>query len=241
MIKMEISIVIPSYNEEKRIGKTLEKVQSFLNKENYDYEILVVNDGSKDKTEEIVKDFSEKNSRIKLVNNPGNKGKGYTVKNGMTAAKKEWVLFSDADLSTPIGELRKFKKYTKNYDIIFGSRAMKESHIVVKQPWYRRLPGKIFPILVQLLVLRGIKDTQCGFKMFRKKYVNEILARQTIDGFAFDAELLFIAKQLGLKLKEVPVIWKNDMDSKLDPIKNSITMFLELLQVRMNAFKGKYK
>jgi dolichyl-phosphate beta-glucosyltransferase len=238
---MNISIVIPAYNEEERIVLTLNKISNYLKDKNFNYEIIVVNDGSKDKTNEIVLDFVKKHSKIRLINNPKNMGKGYSVRNGLLNANKEWILFSDADLSTPIEELDKFIRYTSRFDIIIGSRAMRKSKIVVKQPWFRAIPGKVFPLLVRMIAVRGIKDTQCGFKMFKKDCVKKILKKQTIYGWAFDAELLFIAKKLKLKIKEVPIVWKNDANSKLDPIKNSISMFLEVVKIRWNAILGKYR
>ncbi|MFP4112677.1 MAG: dolichyl-phosphate beta-glucosyltransferase [Candidatus Woesearchaeota archaeon] len=237
---MNLSLVIPAYDEEKRILKTLEKVHDFLLKNKFDFEIIVVNDGSTDDTEKMVDYFSKQHSHVKLINNPGNKGKGYSVKNGMLHARKDWVLFSDADLSTPIEDLNKFEKYTKKYDIIFGSRGMKNSRIVVKQPWYRRIPGKIFPVIVRLLVLPDFHDTQCGFKMFRKSVIKDIFEKQTIDGWAFDVELLFIAKKSGHMIKEVPVTWKNDLRSKISPLKSSISMLNEIIKIKMNNFKGIY-
>jgi len=237
---MGISIVIPAYNEEKRIGSALSKISEYMRLRKDDYEILVVDDGSKDNTKSVVFDHIKKDKNIKYIANPGNKGKGYAVRNGMLNSSMDFVLFSDADLSTPIEELGSFLQYTDDFDVIIASRNMKESN-VVKQPIYRRLPGKIFPLFVNLLAVRGIKDTQCGFKLFSRDAAHKIFHLQHLHGFAFDVEVLFIARKLGLKIKEVPVTWRNDADSKVHVVRDSGRMLAELVKIRMNQVKGKYK
>jgi dolichyl-phosphate beta-glucosyltransferase len=236
---MDISVVIPAYNEEKRIGLTLEKVQDYLDGKKWDYEIIVVDDGSIDKTVEVVKSFA--NARIRLLQNPKNMGKGYTVRHGMLKAQKDYVLFSDADLSTPINELDQFDKVKGNYDILIGSRRLRQSSIPVKQPFYRRWPGAVFPLLVSLLVIKGIRDTQCGFKMFRRDTAYDLFKRQTLHGFSFDAEILYLAQKHDYSIKEMPVVWVNALDSKLNAVTDSYRMFIELLKIRHNDIKGMYK
>lgn len=228
---MELTIVIPAYNEEKRIKKTLENVLFYLKKKKYEYEIIVVNDGSTDKTKEVVLEF--KNKHIKILDNAENKGKGFSVKQGFLTATKEWILFTDADLSTPIEELDTFFRYN-DYDVIIGSRNMADSLIVVKQPFIRSTLGKIFPFFVRLLVLPSIYDTQCGFKLFKKETAKKIAALQTIDGFCFDVEQLVIAKKLGFSVKEVPISWQNDERSKIKIIRDTVQMFCDLMRVRWN-------
>ena len=249
MITMEISIIIPAYNEEKRIQKTLERIFSYMKEKKHDFEIIVVDDGSKDKTVELVELFRKKNSkgkkkadknRIKILKNIKNKGKGHSVKRGMLAGEKKWLLFSDADLSTPIEEIEKFEKYIDQYSIIIASRNLKESQIKIKQPKLRSTLGKIFPFVVNLFTIRGIKDTQCGFKLFRKDVAEKIFPLQTSKRFAFDVEVLFIAKKHGYKIKEIPVIWINALGSKVDPIKDSISMFFDLIRFRFNSIMGRY-
>jgi len=230
---MEISIIIPAYNEEKRINKTLETILSYLQKKKYDYELIVVNDGSTDKTKDVVLEF--KNKQITVIDNLKNMGKGYSVKHGFLAATKEWILFSDADLSTPIEELETFFRY-KDYDVIIGSRNLPDSLIVVKQPLLRSTLGKIFPFFVQMLLLPGIRDSQCGFKLFRKDAAKKIAALQTIDGFCFDAEQLYIAKKFGFKIKEVPISWHNDERSKIKIVKDSVRMFVDLVRIRFKDY-----
>lgn len=235
---MEVSVIIPAYNEEKRIKKTIEKILLYLEKEKYTYELIVVNDGSTDKTKEVVLELH--NKKIKCLDNPGNKGKGYSVKAGILAATKEWILFTDADLSTPIEELESFFRYSKDADLIIGSRNLPMSQIVVKQPFLRSTLGKIFPFFVRLFLLPEIYDSQCGFKLYKKNAAKSIAAQQTIDGFCFDAEHLFLAKKLGYSIKEVPVSWANDERSKIRIIRDSFFMFVDVLRIRWNAVMGRY-
>ena len=237
---MRVSIVVPAYNEEKRIVHTLERLIKYLSNRHV-FEILVVDDGSRDRTAAVVRRFMRRHKQVKLLSYGANRGKGYAVRHGMLRARYGYVLFSDADLSTPIEELEKLAPYIKDYDIVIGSRRMADSSIMVKQPWYRRIPGKVFPLIVNVLLLQGIRDTQCGFKLFRRKAARYLFSRQKLDGFSFDAEMLWLAQRKGFSIKEVGVVWKNDLDSKLHPIKNSYTMFVEVLRVRLNHLKGLYR
>jgi len=237
----KISLIIPVYNEEKRIKLTLSNCVSYFKNKKIDYEIIIVDDGSIDKTRLIVKDFSNKNKSIKLTKKRRNKGKGYSVKEGMLLASKDYLLFSDADLSAPIEETEKFIEIIKRgYDIVIASRNMKNSIIPIKQPFFRRFLGKIFPFIVNLLILPGYKDTQCGFKLFKKEVARKIFSKQKINGFSFDVEVLFIAKKYGYKTKEIPVIWSNSLGSKVNPVLDSIKMFLGILKIRLNDIKGIY-
>jgi dolichyl-phosphate beta-glucosyltransferase len=236
---MNLSIVIPAYNEEKRIGKTLERIREYLKKRKFDYEIIVVDDGSKDKTSEVV--YSSKDKRIRLFRNEVNKGKGYSVKRGMLEARNELILFSDSDLSTPIEELDNFLKYLPNYDVIIASRNMKGSKIKVKQPFFRQMLGRIFPLIVRLLTVRRIKDTQCGFKLFKKEAAKRIFSKMTIDRFGFDVEALYLAKKYKFKIKELPVVWVNDTASTVNPVKDSARMLVDLIRIRINDLSGRYK
>jgi dolichyl-phosphate beta-glucosyltransferase len=234
---LNLSIIIPAYNEEHRIQKTLEKIINYLKRKKYNYEIIIVDDGSKDNTINVIKNIKDK--KIKILKNEINRGKGYSVKKGILNAKKDWILFSDADLSTPIEELDNFTKYL-DYDIIIGSRNLKESNIMIHQPFYRAYPGKIFSYLVRLITIRGIKDTQCGFKLFKKEIAHKIFNKQTIDRWGFDVELMYIAHKYKYKIKELPVIWLNDEKTKLNLFKDSTRMFLDLIKIRINDLKGLY-
>lgn len=231
-------MIIPAYNEEKRIKKTLEKILLYLEKLKYNYEIIVVNDGSTDKTKEVV--LSLKNKKIKILDNPKNKGKGYSVKQGFLAATKQWVLFTDADLSTPIEELETCFRYGDSAQVIIGSRNLPMSQIVVKQPWLRSTFGKIFPLFVRILLLPHIQDSQCGFKLFHHDVAKAIAEKQQLDGFCFDAEQLFLAKKRGNKIKEVPISWYNDERSKISIISDSLQMFVDLFRIRWYDLMGRY-
>jgi len=233
-----ISIVIPAYNEEKRIGRSIKQIVKYLDKKKYSYEIIVVDDGSIDNTIDVVKKASNKN--IRIIKNKKNMGKGYSVKTGILNAKYPLVLFSDSDLATPIEELDKFMEYIKSYDIVIASRNLKESNIKVKQPFYRQLMGKTFPLLVNLIALGGFRDTQCGFKLFKTGAAKRIVSLQTFNRFSFDVEILFIAKKLGYKIKEAPVVWIDKEGSKVSPIKDSLKMLIDLFKIRLNNLLGKY-
>lgn len=224
-----ISIIIPAYNESLRISKTLNKILSFIEDNNeYDFEVIVVNDGSNDNTNEVVLSFAN----VILIDNKVNKGKGSVIRQGMLSAQGDYLLFSDADLSTPIEELEKLLSFIKDFDIVIGSRALQNDLIKEHQPFYREIMGKTFNLFVQLLVVKGIKDTQCGFKLFKNEVAKKIFGSSKIDGFSFDVETIYLASKFRFKVKEVPVLWFNDDRSKVDPIKDSIKMFRELLVIK---------
>jgi dolichyl-phosphate beta-glucosyltransferase len=232
-----LSLIIPVYNEEKRIGKTLIKVFDFFEKNNIEHEIILVDDCSGDNTLEIISKYKD---RITVLKNDKNMGKGYSVRKGMLYAKGDLLLFSDADLSTPIEELDKFLKYIDEFDVLIASRNMKESDIKIKQPFFRSALGKIFPFFVNLLLVKGIKDTQCGFKLFKKECAKKIFSKQRIDRWSFDVEILFIANKYGYKIKEIPVIWENDILSKVNSIFDPPKMLFELLRIKFNSLIGRY-
>ncbi len=238
MKMINIAIVIPAYNEEKIMAKTLKVVGDYLAGHGCDYEIIVVDDGSTDATRQIVKQHN--NPVIHLITNKINKGKGYSVKKGILNAQKDWILFIDADLSTPIGELQTFFNYQDD-DVIIGSRALADSKLVVAQPLYRRWGGKIFNFLVRFLLMKDFKDTQCGFKLFKKAAAQKIFNLQTIDGFGFDIEILYIAKKHGFKIKELPVSWFNDKNTKVDFMRDSMRMLADIFRIRLNDKKGLYR
>lgn len=236
-----LSIVIPAYNEEAVIEKTLREVVGYLEGKSLSYEIIVVCDGCKDNTASIAEGFVKVNDRISVIDRKTNMGKGFSVKEGCLNAKGEYVIFTDADLSTPIEEVEKLLKWLKsNYDIAIGSRGLKESDIKIHQPWYRETMGKIFNLFVQILVMRGIKDSQCGFKGFKKEVAQKIFRKQTINGFGFDVEILYIARKFGYRIKEVPVRWLNRKESRVNPLIHSIQMLTDLIRIRFLDRKGTY-
>lgn len=227
---MEISIVIPAYNEEERLPNTLETIIDYFEKFHKEYEIIVVDDGSSDHTVGIAQQY---NPRAKLYKLPKNLGKGAAVRAGVEQAKGDFILFTDADLSTPITEFPKlYSALEENSDIAIGSRAIDSSLIKLHQPLYRELMGKTFNKIVQFLVLKGIKDTQCGFKLFKNSVAKEIFSQAKIDGFGFDVEILYLARKKNYKIAEIPVEWHNDKKSKINPIKDSLKMFIEILKIR---------
>ncbi len=230
MTKDLISLVIPVYNEEDRIVSTLEKVWNYFTRNNYFFEILVVDDGSTDNTLEKLQIFS---NQIQLVSYKPNRGKGAAVRAGMLSSKGRYRFFSDADLSTPIYEIEKLlERLLAGADICIGSRAIDPSLIKKHQPFYREFMGKTFNKFVQMLVLKGIEDTQCGFKGFTNTAADLVFTHSKINGFSFDVEILYLAQKAGLKIAQVPVEWYNDSRTKVNPLKDSFNMFLELLKIR---------
>lgn len=228
-MKGMLSIVIPSYNEEARLPKTLEAIISYLG--DRPFEIIVVDDGSNDGTAYVVKNFGD--SRIRLISNLGNKGKGFSVRRGMLQAKGDIILFSDADLATPISELdQMLLSLHGGFSVVIGSRALKDSNVVVHQPFYREFMGKLFNKIVRVATISGIKDTQCGFKLFTKEASQQIFSNQQIDGFGFDVEVLFLARKFSLKIKEVPVTWINDSNTKVHVLHDSWRMLLDVIKIR---------
>ncbi len=236
-----LSIIMPCYNEEKLIGDTLEKVTSYLSGR-YSYEAIVVDDGSSDGTVEIATAFSKKIPEVRVVENGRNRGKGFTVKNGFLNARGDVAIFTDADLSTPIEEIEKvIAGISEGYDVVIGSRTHGSSDIAVHQPWWREIMGKTFNLMVQTLTIKGIKDTQCGFKGFTKKAYPEVFERQTIEGFGFDVEILFIASKFDFKIKEVGVTWINRIESRVNPFIHPILMMIDLFKIRLGSMAGRYK
>jgi dolichyl-phosphate beta-glucosyltransferase len=230
-----ISVVIPAFNEGGRILPTLRMIDDYLRDNAHRYEIIVVDDGSSDNTLEVVRGESERLKHIRLISNEINRGKGFSVRRGVMSAHHDLVLISDADLSTPIEEVAKFLPWVeKGYDVVIGSRALRESDIIRKQPWYRQTMGKTFNVLVRTIVLGGFRDTQCGFKMFRAAAGKKVFESLKTERFAFDVEALLRAKKSGYRIKEVPVRWVNSPQSRVRVLRDSVRMFLDLLRIRLS-------
>lgn len=237
-----LSIVLPAYNEEERIERTLKEIIAYLKDKPFRSEIIVVNDGSNDKTFDTAKATLNGFEGSQIISRAENVGKGYSVREGVLHAGGDIILFSDADLSTPIQEFEKLIEWIRNgYDVAIGSRDVKGSEVVIHQNWLREHMGRIFNIFVQVLALRGLKDTQCGFKCFTRKTAQDIFTRQTIQDFGFDVESLFIARKLGYRIKEVPVRWFNSPKSKVSVFRDPIKMLLDLFRIRLNHALGRYK
>jgi len=233
-----LSIIIPAYNEEERIKATLTKVFDFLDNNNIESEVIVVDDGSQDDTVRVVEEMKKDN--LRLLKNGNNRGKGYSVKKGMLNAKGELLLFSDADLSTPIEELKQFLEHSDKADVLVAARNLEGSEIKIKQPFFRSTLGKIFPFFVKHFLIKGISDTQCGFKMFKRGCAMDIFKKQRVDGWSFDAEILFIASKHNYRIKQLPVEWNNDTRSKINSFTDPPKMLLELLKIRLNNILGRY-
>jgi glycosyltransferase involved in cell wall biosynthesis len=238
-----LSIVIPAYNEESRIGRTLTETLDYLDKQNYASEIIVVNDGSTDHTAEAVHNFeSRAGGRLRLVENPGNRGKGYSVRNGMLKAAGDIVLFFDADLATPTSEIVKVVEPIAEgrYDVVIGSRALDRSLIGTHQSLLRESLGRGANLVQFALTGLRFKDTQCGFKAFRRDAAQSVFKLQRIDGFGFDPEILFIANKQGWRTLETSVRWNHVEGSKLNPLTAYIKALMEVSTVRWNNILGKY-
>ena len=233
-----MSIILPAYNEEKRLGPTLERILEYLENKPWEAEIVVVDDGSSDGTVRLVDEWIKKDERIRLVRNPENKGKGFAVRNGMMHAKGRYRLFSDSDLSTPIEELDKLLAYIGGrVDVTIGSRSIPGSDVRVPQPFYRVLMGKIFNLIVRLMFQTKMRDTQCGFKLFTRAAAEDVFPKAVVNRFGFDVEILFLAEKLGYKVKEVPVVWINSEETKVSAVRDSVDMFIDLFRIRMRLRK----
>lgn len=240
-----LSVVIPAYNEEQRLPSTLDAVLTYLHAGAYGpWELIVVNDGSKDGTADLVKRrIAAGEPNLRLLENPGNRGKGYSVKHGMLEARHEWALLSDADLSAPIEELGKlFAAIDKTQAAVaIGSRALDRSLIGTHQSKFREFGGRFFNLLVQLGTGLRFWDTQCGFKLFRRDAAQVVFPRQLLERFGFDVEALFIAQKHGFKIAEVPVRWNHVDGTKVSLATDSVDMFGDIARVRWNDLKGLYK
>ncbi|MFN8005530.1 MAG: dolichyl-phosphate beta-glucosyltransferase [Terriglobia bacterium] len=239
----DISLVIPAYNESFRLPGTLEIIRDYLQQQTWTAEVLVVNDGSTDQTVQVVEQFAAQWTALRLVDNHGNFGKGYSVRHGAMQARGEIVLFSDADLSAPVTEVPKLIEpiVQNECEITFGSRGIDRSLIGVHQSRLRELSGMLFNLMVRVVTGLPFKDTQCGFKAFRREVALPVFERQTIMGFGFDPEILYIGRKRGLRLKEIPVRWNHVEGTTVDFFQDSWRMLLDLLRIRWNDIKGSYQ
>jgi glycosyltransferase involved in cell wall biosynthesis len=238
-----VSIIIPAYNEAKRISRSLETLQKFFEGSTWRAEVIVVNDGSSDETVAVVESYRSRWNALQLLDNCGNRGKGFSVRNGALTAQGDIILFTDADLSAPITEASKLVDPIANgeCDVTFGSRAVDRSLIGVHQSPFRETSGRIFNWFVRCFTGLNFKDTQCGFKAFRRDVTRPVFQRQRIMGFGFDPEILFLAKKRGLRLREVPVRWDHVEGTTVRLLRDSCRMFLDLLLIRWNDLRGKYE
>lgn len=227
-------MIIPAYNEESRIRPTLQRIAEYFASYPKSWSVTVISDGSQDNTNQVVEDFAENHPEFSLLSYSPNRGKGYAIRRGMIEANAEFILFSDADLAAPIEELTKLEAaITDQVAIAIGSRPLKESTLEIRQPWYREMLGRAFNKAVQLLAVRGIDDTQCGFKLFRDDVAKDIFGRCKLDGFGFDFESLIIARDLGHKIAEVPIRWAHQEGSKVILLRDGPRMLRDLIKIRL--------
>ena len=238
---MTYSFVIPAYNESSRIRPTLDELLGYAQEQNWDAEILVVNDGSSDDTAQVVREYAKSHPQILLLENIGNHGKGYSVRNGMLHARGDICLFTDADLSSPMTEAQKlFDAIGRGADIAIGSRWLRAELQTERQPLYRQAFGRIFNLVLRVVLGLRFADTQCGFKAFRRDAAQRIFPLQKIERWGFDPEILFLARRAGLRVEEVPVVWAHREGTRLHPFRDGLRMFGEVLRIRWNAWAGDY-
>lgn len=244
-----LTLIVPAYNEEGRLPASLERMAHYLSQRDYSHELVVVDDGSRDGTRDVVRSFAETRPWVRLVHydnaagQPVNRGKGFAVRMGVQHAVGRDILFSDADLSTPIEEMEKLLPPISrgDCDIAIASRALPESDLAVHQPFYREWMGRSFNRVVQALAVPGIKDTQCGFKAFRGEVAKRIFGLAQVDGFGFDPEILFLARKYGYTIREVPVTWRHMDESRVNPLTAPASMLRELCEIRLNDLRGLYE
>ena len=239
---MNYSIIIPAYNESERLKASLPKVLDYIRRRQIAAEVIVVNDGSVDDTAEVVRRFATASPEVRLLENPGNRGKGYSVRNGMLHSRGGVLLFTDADLSSPIYEADKlFQAIAEGADIAIGSRWLQRELQTERQPWYRQLYGRLFNLGLRIVLGLKYRDTQCGFKAFTRVAAQVVFRRQLIERWGFDAELLFLADKFKLRTDEVPVEWAHDHRSRINPLRDGLQMGVETLNVRWNDMMGLYQ
>jgi glycosyltransferase involved in cell wall biosynthesis len=237
----QYSIVIPAYNESARIPATLQSVLSYVRAQGWSTEVIVVNDGSRDATADLVREFARGAPEVRLIENPGNRGKGYSVRNGLLQALGEVVMFTDSDLSAPIEEAdRLFTAIASGADIAIGSRWLEKGRQTHRQPFYRQFFGRCFNAVTRAVMGLRFADTQCGFKAFTRAAAQTVFQLQTIEGWGFDPEILFIAVKRGFRVDEVPVSWAHDERTRMSYLKDGMKMLEDILTIRWNAFLGRY-
>jgi dolichyl-phosphate beta-glucosyltransferase len=234
-----LSLIIPAFNEGRRLPQTLPQIVNFVKAQSYSSEIIVVNNNSSDDTRSIAEEFATEFPFVYVLDEPA-QGKGAAVRTGMLAAKGEYLFMADADLSMPIEEVNKFMPPNiDDYDVAIASREVPGA-VRYNEPAYRHLMGRVFNLIVKVLAIPGFQDTQCGFKCFRRLAALDVLDSQSIDGWAFDVELLFIAQRRGYRIVEVPINWYYRSNSRISPIHDAINMVREVIGIRMNGWRGRY-
>ncbi len=233
---MDLSVVIPAFNESLRLGPSLEKVVGYLGRQGLRYEVLVVDDGSTDSTGEVARSFASRG--VRLLRQEVNRGKGAVVRIGVLASQGAEVLLVDADLSTPIEDLERLQPHLSEAEVVLGSRAVAGSDILQHQPFYRELMGRTFNFIIQVLGVRGLRDTQCGFKLLDGAVARRLFAEVTIESYAYDVELVWLAQRRGYRVVEVGVRWADSPSSKVNPLTDSARMFWDVLALRWRDFRS---
>ena len=242
VIEQTYTIIIPSYNEGERLPATLDRILSYIRYKGWDAEIIVVNDGSQDNTAELAMKYAERHREVRVLQNPGNRGRGYSIRNGVMHARGSVLLYTDADLSSPIEESAKlFAELASGADVAIGSRWLDPNMQTQRQPLYRQCLGRVFNLLMRNILNLEISDTECGFKAFTRAAAISLIPVLRMDHWGMDSELLFVAKKRGFVLKEIPVRWSNDPRTKVDPVLDSINQFFDLLRVRWYDITGEYR
>lgn len=240
MKKIKLTVIIPCYNEENRFKTGFEHFYNYLKNTKFNWEIILVDDGSKDKTLNLMNTAAKKNKNIKIISYSANKGKGLAISKGVLAASGEIILFSDLDHSVDISTVNSFFKYFTNADVVIGSRRLKNSKLLKRQKPLREFLGKGFTLLVRILIDWKIKDATCGFKAFKKEAAKKLFRKISIYGWAFDAEILFLCKKYRMKVAQAPVEWTDVKGSKVSVTKDIVSSLCGLLQIRLNDFNNKY-
>jgi dolichyl-phosphate beta-glucosyltransferase len=237
----ELSIIIPSFNEEQRLPASLEKIAVYIEEKRPNAEVIVVDDGSTDRTAAVAESWRDRIPQLRVLLNGTNRGKGFSVRHGSMDARGDIILFTDADLSAPIEEGEKLFAALRSHDVAIGSRAVDRSLIEVRESPFREFAGIIFNKIVRLILRLPFVDTQCGFKAFRRERCRIIFEQQTIERFGFDPELLYLARHHGLSIEEVPVRWAHSAATKVSMMRDSLQMFLDVLVIRWNGMRGRYR
>lgn len=238
MKPFSLSVVVPAYNEEERLERTLNRLLEYFLAQTYTFDIQIVSDGSVDKTNEIAQAYAQRTPHVQLLDYKSNRGKGYAVRYGVLKAQGDYILFCDADLATPIEEIEKLLPHAlKGVDVVIGSRPLKESNLLIRQPFYREWLGRAFNKAVQLLAVKGIQDTQCGFKLFKREAAHAVFNLCSLDGFSFDFEVLYMARRLGYQIEEVPIRWMHQPGSKVRLLRDGSRMLRDLVWLRLTGWR----